>query len=91
MSCCACCGGASSAGGGPVQPDLAQPSDWLELATWAGNGELARALPRVDFTCDWDRALDLDDQNNLTWIATTWDILRALNDYGRELLKFCTD
>jgi len=56
---------------------------WLELATWAGNGELARALPRVDFTCDWDRALDLDDQNNLTWIATTWDILRALNDYGR--------
>ena len=65
------------------EPDLAQPSDWLELATWAGNGELARALPRVDFTCDWDRALDLDDQNNLTWIATTWDILRALNDYGR--------
>lgn len=65
------------------EPELAQPSDWLELATWAGNGELARALPRVDFTCDWDRALDLDDQNNLTWIATTWDILRALNDYGR--------
>ena len=65
------------------EPDLAQPSDWLELATWAGNGELARALSRVDFTCDWDRALDLDDQNNLTWIATTWDILRALNDYGR--------
>ena len=37
----------------------------------------------VDFICDWDRALDPDDQNNLTWIATTWDILRALNDYGR--------
>ena len=70
------------------EPDLAQPSDWLELATWAGNGELARALPRVDFTCDWDRALDLDDQNNLTWIATTWDILRALNDYGRALHEY---
>ncbi|WP_273168586.1 hypothetical protein [Actinomyces israelii] len=63
--------------------DLAQPSGWPELATWAANGELARALPWVELTCDWDRALDLDDQNNLSWIAKTWDILRTLNDYGR--------
>ena len=63
--------------------DLAQPSGWPELATWAANGELARALPWVELTCDWDRALDLDDQNNLSWIAKTWDILCALNDYGR--------
>ena len=65
------------------ETDLTQPSDWPELATWAANGELARALPWVELTCDWDRALDLDDQNDLSWIAKTWDILRALNDYGR--------
>ncbi len=66
-----------------AEPDLTPPSGWPELVTWANSGDLAQMLPWVEFTCDWDRALDLDDQNDLAWIATTWDILRALNDYGR--------
>lgn len=81
----ACAGHSEEAWGAAEEEDveLAPPSGWPELATWAGSGELERALPWVEFTCDWERALDLDDQNDISWIATTWDILRALNDYGR--------
>lgn len=59
------------------------PADWPELAEWAKRGQLAERLPYLDFTCNWDRAVDLDDQNEFHWVSTTWDILMALNDYAR--------
>ncbi|WP_147385440.1 hypothetical protein [Propionibacterium ruminifibrarum] len=63
--------------------EVKTPSSWTELVEWANSGYLEKCLPWLCFTCDWDRALDLDDQNECAWIATTWDIIRTLNDYGR--------
>lgn len=67
----------------PERHALAAPTGWPELADWAENGTLKKVLPHLEFTCDWDAAVDLDDQNALSWIVTTWDVLKGLEDYAR--------
>ncbi len=62
--------------------ETSPPDGWLELADWAEKGVLACHMPYIEFTCNWEKAIDLDDQNEIAWVVRTWNILHALNDYA---------
>lgn len=66
-----------------VPEPVTAPLGWDELATRCAGREAGAILPGLEFTCDWDKTRELDEQSTISTVAKTWDVLCALSDYAR--------